>query len=310
MFNLCTGDRGAAAPSLLVAGLRYSASGFGMVRLVRSALIALLFINTCILWKARVVGSESSASCQAAESAAAKNITAIELLEWNCFAKWPRVRVPGLNTSAFHRSLFQEGDLGRLRALRRDLAGRCIGGLSPGVINVVVFGGSVTAGSQCGNGPFTIPPGDDPGVFMGSGLQFPAMDNIANSWNERCPWSRRVHHWLQGAYPGCKVDVYNLARPSTKSDWINANMHTWSWAAARARARCSRTRSTSCLYSSYAAAGEPLPADAELVAVTESVVRFLLSLPSRPVLVYVETGGLGGAAHLADITLYHARVAT
>ena len=63
-------------------------------------------------------------------------------------------------------------------------------------------------------------------------------------------------------------------------------------------------------YSRYAAAGEPLPADAELVAVTESVVRFLLSLPSRPVLVYVETGGLGGAAHLADITLYHARVAT
>ena len=265
-----------------------------------------------------MVGSESSASCQAAESAAAKNITAIELLEWNCFAKWQPV---WLNTSAFHRSLFQEEDLGRLRALRRDLAGRCIGGVSPGVINVAVFGGSVTAGSQCGNGPFTIPPGDDPGVFMGSGLQFPAMDNIANSWNERCPWSRRVHHWLQGAYPGCKVDVYNLAHPSSTSDWLNANMHTWFMGG--------RTRSGALLkdavdlvlvdygindgapYSSYAAAGEPLPADAELVAVTESVVRFLLSLPSRPVLVYVETGGLGGAvAARADITLYHARVAT
>jgi len=296
-----------------------------MVRLVRSALIALLFITTCIPWKARVVGSESSASCQAAESAAAKNITAIELLEWNveeewertCFAKWQPV---WLNTSAFHRSLFQEGDLGRLGALRRDLVGRCIGGVSPGVINVVVFGGSVTTGHACGSGRVTIPPGDDPGVFMGSGLHFPAMEHEV-SWNERCPWSRRVHHWLQGAYPGCKVDVYNLAHPSSTSDWLNANMHTWFMGG--------RTRSGALLkdavdlvlvdygindgapYSSYAAAGEPLPADAELVAVTESVVRFLLSLPSRPVLVYVETGGLGGAvAARADITLYHARVAT
>jgi hypothetical protein len=131
--------------------------------------------------------------------------------------------------------------------------------------------------------------------------------------DNECPWANRLKTLLESKYPKCTVDIFNMAHRSTDTSWaLNRLESTFSGTPARDRRRLSEA--VDLVLVDYGVNDGYLKDDLQgtdmsslgrtrnikdwqsiLEARSEYLFEHLLSLPSKPAVINVETGAPDGA---------------